>query len=484
MKNPSRGTHPDLFEGESRIYVPLDDLSEDEIVALPRKAFSEDEWDELGENLQWHIYDSHEEDRERAEAIMEFLKDAYENTQNSYGYDESSEIEVFEQWLNEQVYHGEILDRVGSETDDIISDFEEQGFHEAQIEAAIKEALEDQNNWDVEISDSSSGTYHYPIQGSIYIDSRWLNAEIDWKAPFFESDISIALDMLKDESRSAWDVYEYGLSNFTERLWKMIMPEAQWREMWRRKFESYRGRYADVPFEKWPYDLKKRPHGALEASPAGFEDYLKRQHRPDISIYEIDTELFLTAEPNWDYIRTDVTDKLESVVPGKALTEQRPPEEDNRIMELADGFYVADLSPQELPLEGKKMGICVGQPSYGYGRAVMEGGTKILSLRRPSGKPLLTFEVEMDGDIFIDVVQIKGKGNRLPGWDRGGTGRGQVKEHEVRLATEVVKRLGIDPEDVEDLQPGYQAVFGDDEEERENPHRPSKTFSDPPGRLR
>jgi hypothetical protein len=46
-RNPHVGTHPDLFEGATPIFKPLSELDEDEIAALPRRAFNFDEWQAL-----------------------------------------------------------------------------------------------------------------------------------------------------------------------------------------------------------------------------------------------------------------------------------------------------------------------------------------------------------------------------------------------------------------------------------------------------
>jgi hypothetical protein len=50
-------TQPDLFGGESSapVFTPLEELTDAEIRTLPRKAFSDDEWDEIGMANRYHV---------------------------------------------------------------------------------------------------------------------------------------------------------------------------------------------------------------------------------------------------------------------------------------------------------------------------------------------------------------------------------------------------------------------------------------------
>jgi hypothetical protein len=73
-------------------------------------------------------------------------------------------------------------------------------------------------------------------------------------------------------------------------------------------------------------------------------------------------------------------------------------------------------------LESMDMGHCVGDANMGYMDGVRDGEIKIMSLRRPSGKPLFTIEAELQlggSGVIERFEQIKGKGNRVPGFDRG-----------------------------------------------------------------
>jgi len=489
MRNPAKGTHPDLFEKEDTpIFVPLEDLSEDEIVALPRKAFTTAEWDELDEEMQWQIYENSEVDRDRVRDLMEFLKGAYEYIKDPAYYDEGSEIEVFEMWIDDEYVIDRLVDNL-DEADDILETYQEQGFDEGEIREALREAVRNQNNWDTRIDDYPSGEYRHELLGSIYIEPSQYFFEDIAPGPYYESDMPMVMEKLKDENDEAYDVYSY--NDAEETLWKMLMPKEEWEKHLKRDYEARKakGWLKDETFDQWA---------------SGWNSW-----RPNIDISDLDSGLYFIADPNWDYIRNDVADAIgaerepgervprgaEDLEPGwEFYREGWAPidtqAEEKRVIEgLEDGLYVAELSYGELTKEGSAQGICTGQFQYGYPQKVQAGKIKILSLRRPSGKPLLTFEVVLDADGEPkDVIQIKGNGNRRPGFGRGSQGAGKFKEREVRLSMEIIKRLGLEPEKTTvvrhrggDLRPGYERLYG--EPKRSNPHDfvPYKTFDDPAG---
>jgi hypothetical protein len=142
--------------------------------------------------------------------------------------------------------------------------------------------------------------------------------------------------------------------------------------------------------------------------------------------------------------------------------EARDPEA-RKMFTWPDGFYVINLLPSELPLEGSIQGMCVGRPEFGYARAVRAGDLQIHSLRRASGKPLFTFEVKLNEfDNPSEIAQIKGKANRLPGFDLGKTrieDMRSIKRDEVERALAYVARLGLTIDRVvEDLNPAILAL--------------------------
>jgi hypothetical protein len=161
---------------------------------------------------------------------------------------------------------------------------------------------------------------------------------------------------------------------------------------------------------------------------------------------------------------TKVRPELEKLVGAKDAPEwfDEPPE-DRIIYRFDDGFYVVRLVPSEMGVEGDLMRMCVGDPSQGYMRAVLNGDIWILSLRTPAGRPKLTFEVALEDGQPHRIKQIKGKANRLPGWDLGKAPRApvrrtelakqKIKLDEVLKAIEVTEALELDPRDVYDLGP-------------------------------
>lgn len=135
----------------------------------------------------------------------------------------------------------------------------------------------------------------------------------------------------------------------------------------------------------------------------------------------------------------------------------------------AKGFYVARLRPSQLTLEGMSppvgLGICVGGDSYR--NDVESGRMQIYGIRTPGGKPKFTLSVRLEKDQedepvffgdardyenagaealtaagkpvapFFDVSQVKGKANRLPGFDpESEVFKGEAGVDDVRVVVE------------------------------------------------
>lgn len=143
----------------------------------------------------------------------------------------------------------------------------------------------------------------------------------------------------------------------------------------------------------------------------------------------------------------------------------------------AKGFYVARLRPTQLTLEGMSppvgLGICVG--GSGYREAVEDGRKQIYGIRTPGGKPKFTIDVRLDSSEnltyedefltdeeikvkrararempvppFFDVSQVKGKANRLPGFDPDSeVFKGEAGVDDVRVVVEFLANyLGMTP---------------------------------------
>jgi hypothetical protein len=151
------------------------------------------------------------------------------------------------------------------------------------------------------------------------------------------------------------------------------------------------------------------------------------------------------------------TDDLRRAITGFLPEDEEgvgPPEV---VYKFKNGFQVVSLKPGHLVKEGCEGGICIGQRKHGYYDALKNGEIAVYSLRTPSDKVKLTIEVELDGERPTRVLQVKGKANRLPGFDLG---RQEFKHvEEVEMAMEFVSRyLHLDPADAPDLAPGVTAL--------------------------
>lgn len=125
------------------------------------------------------------------------------------------------------------------------------------------------------------------------------------------------------------------------------------------------------------------------------------------------------------------------------------------------GMYVASLKPTELGKEGATLGICVGRKDMPYCRKLRAGEIAIYSVRTEAGKPKFTIEVTLDGSGNpVRVAQVKGKANRIPGFDPGSTSF--TKPDEVRLVVEFLRKHLNFSEDAirrtSDMAAGVQAL--------------------------
>lgn len=463
-RNPTTGTHPDLFlqggkryaetmpPGESPIFVPLASLTPEQLVELPRSSFtdaewneldgdlqqdillndveyqgaraelaqrprasfSDEKWDELDEELQEQIYENDKASQARIEAFARIFIQRFEWENDGTSRDYSSVEEGFEQWLADRAGRDDLWEVMPRRVlQEIINAARAQGYdydndtdHRRAIREAINEVMSDNNHYE---HDGGSGraVYSEELRGSIYLD------ESDWAEklePLFPDELTRALELIKSETNNELDLDE---STFTAN---------------------------------------------------------NRRHRSVEHDWDLGETYDMYAD--WDAIEQAVAEKLEEGAPGNASEEYeelaaKPPEE-RVVHRWPDGFYVQDLLAEELPEEGKIQGICVGRPDMGYDKAVRKGEIKIFSLRRPSGKPLFTLEMELTkGGKVLRIEQIKGKANRLPGFDLGKVGENfPIKRDEVQRLYEFIEgplsayttSNGIAADDVRDFKPAADQV--------------------------
>jgi hypothetical protein len=442
-KNPAVGKHPDLFESDlvdvpgdpkkamwapedTAVVVPLSEMTEDEILKTPRANFMPSEWDSLDEDVQEAIHENDPESAARIEKMVgEFVKRHNWLDGSDMAHLRDSFESDFDQMFSE--YSDELVERARAknyDVDEFIDEWKGQGYSEEQCESALKEALQDNNNYDYDYNTDEYHSAFFKAQASesFYIDRSDLDEILEGMYP---------------------DEIEVALKEINKKTYLSLKPN----------------------------DLA----GAYE-----------------LDIYDYAT-FYADADPNWEKVIKAAQDTLENDVKRGAEDVEEAIDtrsfEDRIVHRFKDGSYVLDLQPGELAAEGKAMGMCVGREDMGYTKALRRGEIKILSLRTQAGRPKFTFEVEVEDGKPTRVVQIKGKANRLPGWDLGKAGQGKAKIDEIEKCIEVVKVLDLDPKDVEDLRPGRYAL---PEHPTQNPGRTCrkcgslhdagrKSFCDPVG---
>jgi hypothetical protein len=416
-RNPIVGKHPDLFEGESPLIIPWEDFPREELLRMDRKDFTDAEWADLPEDIAGHIWDYDEEIQEQIGALADFLYDHF-----MYVKEPDADMMV--------EYHGDAFDEPLSRATDDDFDSEEienireefEAFDEDDVQAALEDALR------------YSGHYRFELE--------------PWN----------------------WGGYVDALS------WYTLDHESFYLEG-----QSIRDAIEDagIQYDRQIQDALAKVYDATDGQLDIDLDEFLRARDQRYSAYEtyVDTGMALVIYPDWDEIRNAVAYDL-GEPPEKEVEELPPPREPGErvLLTLKDGFELVELLPEELRDQSRKQSICVGDPRYGYGRAIKLGRTKILSLQTKAGKPKFTFEVALDqaGDV-AGCVQVKGYGNRVPGWAYGEGRQGKFKQHEVEMVLECLDYLGCIPDEVDDIKPALDHMRG----LRGNPVAPRKTFCDP-----
>jgi hypothetical protein len=228
----------------------------------------------------------------------------------------------------------------------------------------------------------------------------------------------------------------------------------------------------DIDFDANQIDRLRPPEPARHRARAYWGDFYFRTEPNLLHVMDVD----------WDRVRDNLASELAEYERVEAEEVEAAPPEERVVYRFDDGSYVQRLTAAELPDEGRKMGMCVGRADMGYLSAVRRGVTAILSLRTKAGRPKFTFEVEMRRGEPTHIIQIKGKANRLPGWDLGKAGSGEMKLDEVQKVVEFVRSYGFDPDNIMDLQPAMERLR--QLPPKQNPRRRARVhcgFCCPPG---
>ena len=211
------------------------------------------------------------------------------------------------------------------------------------------------------------------------------------------------------------------------------------------------------------------------------EDFIKARDSRYCSIerWGGDPVWEICANPDWSLVEEDLVNHFGEPEEEEGDDEDVGPPAERVLHVFPDGAYIQELLPSEIPPEGRALRHCLGGKEYGprYIQAVRDKEIKIISIRTVAGRPKMTMEVAIDEDgKSLRVKQVKGKANRLPGWDLHKVGVGKVKEDEVDKAIKAVKVLGLDPWKVKDLIPALEAMFNG---HRSNNYEPELTFDMP-----
>lgn len=484
-RNPKLMKGPDLFGGDSAVFVPLEDLSEAELKKLTYNQFTpgewkqlskdvqeavmensrlmvmnlsfeelledwydvpiglradyvkekvrvskidDDDWDELDEDVREFILDWDPESEERIEKFADLFAEAYKNEMEpSDDYVlEMVGTDGFDNFLAENRDH--MIERAEQEghggeietlQDELMEEFElsEESAHEV-----IEEAMQDEDCYEREVSDEYSSAFFKDCSStsSCYVDGVI---------------IADLIEGLKDE-------------------------EIQ------RAIDETNSRADDLLVT---YDYSSRRSRSMTPS-----DIRNLAHRNRCFERELDHTVCVDWEPDWETIGRKARELAEDHEPdGDELppSEERkrrwalPPEE-RVVYRFPDGFYVLELTPDEMPAEGARndagLHHCIGQEEYGYPRAVRTGRGRAFSLRTPSGRRKLAFFADLNraGEI-VEFSEAKGKSNRLPGWDlrKAGQEDQKLKQDEVAKALEFIAKMGVDPNEVTDLRPALMRIW-------------------------
>jgi hypothetical protein len=416
-----------------RVLVELDDLSWEEILKLPRNAFEPDEFDSLTDDEKETVRERDPDSQARMEKLIKLFVGPYTWVRDDANEDyilETVGTDGFENFLLEQADHlierardtGASADAV---IDEIIDDFENDGYSEDDATEAVEKALGDEVVYDRSLSDEYSVAF--------YKDGR-------------------TEEQIEVESGELRDALEGMYPDEVEAAAKEIDHQT------------------DGTFRSWGPGRRR----TLTAS--DIKDASKRYgFSATVNVY-----YYVDWDPDWDRVRARATEILEEEYEPEepesdAAREAREAREarsleERKVMKFPDGFFWLELRPDELRAEGARteggLHHCIGKTDaeggYGYPEALKAGKGRAFSLRTPSDRRKITLWADVQPNTFDEagnplvrgITQVKGKLNRLVGWDLGGAGEKNFKEDEVKKTIVFIKDyLGYPPLMVNDLRP-------------------------------
>lgn len=132
----------------------------------------------------------------------------------------------------------------------------------------------------------------------------------------------------------------------------------------------------------------------------------------------------------------------------------------------AQGMFVAALRPGQLKAVGAALGICVGREDMGYRRRLTEGKIRLYGIFTEAGKPKFCIEQLVStappgsANAIGDIYQVKGKANRLPGFEPNKDEL--TKPDEVRLVVEFLMQMQFSVRQIaqmRDIGPGVRTML-------------------------
>lgn len=380
------------------MFVAVEDVPHEQLVRLPRTAFSDQEWEQLDEEDQDAIFENDQESQGRVDQLAQVFIGDWRWQSDPQNMDESEYVEnYFEPWLESRARASELYDILSRRRyQELVRFAEGMGLDDSDVDSVLNDLISLQNYWAFGFGGWQASDFHVETRASLYADKdRWQD-EIEG---MFVDEVERAIKKIDDETNGDinLDIDDFDLQN--------------------------RKRYPSIEVE---WDPGVYFHATLDevAVERDASDLLRERAE----------EMGGTAGKKYE--------ELESAPPEERVVYRWP-----------DGFYVQDLTIDEIKKEGPTQGICVHREDMGYLKAVRKGEIKILSLRRPSGKPLFTIEASLDKQGRIkDINQVKGKANRLPGFDLGKVGdMYPIKRDEVERILEFIA-VGAKPLMSEDLE--------------------------------
>lgn len=375
--------------------------------------------------------------------LVEWLTNRFDNQMNDpKQYWLSNSMDPFESYLARAQRDGRFLAKHHEKYVELAKKYSREHFTEAFVMSMIDEELGDLNNWDYSLINPRDycpkhgksckrrdHDFIYNIGGYWVIDDDDIKAFLAFHSSFRRPDPKpwpFTERVIHDTNRALLDIY------------------------------------GDVIFPQLVGD-------SLYALIHGGRFTIERDNFP--------TNIDFIADIDWDKVEKELQFNLYGNdnlgTPATSL-------ENRTIWENDAGYHVVNLLAIELPEEGRAMRLCVGDPRMGYIRGVAEGNLAIWSMRNPGGKRLFTIEVILRNGLPHFIPQIKGKANRPPGWAHADSPiEGEkLRVRELEALLEFLDWLGIPPSEIDDLDEALEAYT---QQPRENPPRPRKTFSDPPG---